>query len=82
MPVPLALTSGSLAGIGPDITLAAWRRRVECALAPFYLLADPDAHHPPRRAAGRGRAHLRGRARRGKRRHSGILFPWLTSAST
>ena len=42
MPVPLALTLGEPAGIGPDITLAAWRRRVECALAPFYLLADPE----------------------------------------
>ncbi len=42
MPFPLALTLGEPAGIGPDITLAAWRRRVECALAPFYLLADPE----------------------------------------
>ena len=27
--------------IGPDITFAAWRRRAELDLAPFYLLADP-----------------------------------------
>jgi 4-hydroxythreonine-4-phosphate dehydrogenase len=41
MPSPLALTLGEPAGIGPDITFAAWRRRAEFGLAPFYLLADP-----------------------------------------
>ena len=41
MPRPLALTLGEPAGIGPDITIAAWRRRAELELAPFYLLADP-----------------------------------------
>ncbi len=40
---PLALTLGEPAGIGPDITLAAWLRRAELALPPFYLLADPQA---------------------------------------
>ena len=39
---PLALTLGEPAGIGPDITLAAWQRREEFALPPFYLLSDPD----------------------------------------
>jgi 4-hydroxythreonine-4-phosphate dehydrogenase len=39
--LPLALTSGEPAGIGADITLAAWRRRAELALPAFYLLADP-----------------------------------------
>ena len=39
---PLALTLGEPAGIGPDITFAAWQRRAELALPPFYLLADPD----------------------------------------
>src|SRR4029450_2925931 len=39
---PLALTLGEPAGIGPDITFAAWRRRTELNLAPFYLLSDPD----------------------------------------
>jgi 4-hydroxythreonine-4-phosphate dehydrogenase len=39
---PLALTLGEPAGIGPDITLAAWQRRTELSLPPFYLLADPD----------------------------------------
>src|ERR1700674_4468169 len=38
---PLALTLGEPAGIGPDIALAAWRRRAELALPAFYLLANP-----------------------------------------
>jgi 4-hydroxythreonine-4-phosphate dehydrogenase len=38
---PLALTLGEPAGIGADITLAAWLRRAELALPAFYLLADP-----------------------------------------
>jgi 4-hydroxythreonine-4-phosphate dehydrogenase len=38
----LALTLGEPAGIGPDITLAAWRRRAELDLPAFYLLADPQ----------------------------------------
>ena len=42
MSLPLALTLGEPAGIGPDITLAVWQRRNELALPPFYLLADPD----------------------------------------
>jgi 4-hydroxythreonine-4-phosphate dehydrogenase len=42
MPQPLALTLGEPAGIGPDITFAAWRRRAELELSPFYLLADPS----------------------------------------
>jgi 4-hydroxythreonine-4-phosphate dehydrogenase len=39
---PLALTLCEPAGIGPDITLAAWLRREELALPPFYVLADPE----------------------------------------
>jgi len=39
---PLALTLGEPAGIGPDITFAAWLKRAELALPPFYLLADPE----------------------------------------
>jgi len=39
---PLALTLGEPAGIGPDIALIAWRRRVALDLPPFYLLADPQ----------------------------------------
>src|ERR1700761_3931373 len=39
--LPLALTLGEPAGIGPDITLAAWLRRKELNIPPFYLLGDP-----------------------------------------
>ncbi len=42
MTKPLALTLGEPAGIGPDITLAAWLRRGEHRLPPFYVLGDPD----------------------------------------
>jgi 4-hydroxythreonine-4-phosphate dehydrogenase len=37
---PLALTIGEPAGIGPDITIAAWLRRREAQLPPFYLIGD------------------------------------------
>jgi 4-hydroxythreonine-4-phosphate dehydrogenase len=39
---PLALTLGEPAGIGPDITFAAWRRRAELGGAAFYILGDVD----------------------------------------
>jgi 4-hydroxythreonine-4-phosphate dehydrogenase len=39
--VPLALSIGDPSGIGPEIAIAAWRRRGELALPPFYLLGDP-----------------------------------------
>jgi 4-hydroxythreonine-4-phosphate dehydrogenase len=39
---PLALTLGEPAGIGPDITLAAWQSRRAHSLPSFYLLGDPD----------------------------------------
>ena len=39
---PLALTLGEPAGIGPDVTIAAWRQRRELALPPFYVIADRD----------------------------------------
>ena len=39
---PLALTLGEPAGIGPDITLAAWTRRAALDLPAFYVLADPQ----------------------------------------
>jgi len=41
MPRPLALTLGEPAGIGPDITLAAWLRRAELELPAFYVTGDP-----------------------------------------
>src|SRR6266571_3241194 len=49
---PLALTLGEPAGIGPDITLIAWRRRNELNLPPFYLLAERE--FIARRAAALG----------------------------
>jgi len=39
---PLALTFGEPAGIGPDISLMAWRLRKERGLSPFYVIADAD----------------------------------------
>jgi len=49
MPAPLALTLGEPAGIGPDITFAAWHQRdfdhaLEWAQRPFDLL--PELHDP------------------------------------
>jgi 4-hydroxythreonine-4-phosphate dehydrogenase len=41
MPRSLALTLGEPAGIGPDITLAAWLRRAELGLPAFYVVGDP-----------------------------------------
>lgn len=40
---PLALTMGDPAGIGPDITLAAWLARREQGLAPFAVLGCAKA---------------------------------------
>jgi 4-hydroxythreonine-4-phosphate dehydrogenase len=40
--LPLALTLGEPAGIGPDLTLAVWRRRLELDVPPFYLIGDAD----------------------------------------
>ena len=37
---PLALTIGEPAGIGPDIAIAAWLKRHELQLPPFYLVGD------------------------------------------
>ncbi|WP_117194174.1 4-hydroxythreonine-4-phosphate dehydrogenase PdxA [Rhizobium terrae] len=38
---PLALTQGDPAGIGPEITLAAWAERRKHDLPPFLFLGDP-----------------------------------------
>jgi 4-hydroxythreonine-4-phosphate dehydrogenase len=38
--LPLALTLGEPAGIGPDLTLSVWRRRVELDLPDFYIIGD------------------------------------------
>ena len=39
---PLALTQGDPAGVGPDITLAAWENRAALNLAPFLYIGDID----------------------------------------
>src|SRR5450432_319793 len=49
---PLALTSGEPAGIGPDIAIAAWLRRSELKLPPFYLLGDRDFFEDRARTLG------------------------------
>jgi 4-hydroxythreonine-4-phosphate dehydrogenase len=40
--LPLALTLGEPAGIGPDLALAVWQRRREFSMPPFYVIGDPD----------------------------------------
>ena len=40
MTKPLALTIGEPAGIGPDIAIAAWQKRHELGIPPFYLIGD------------------------------------------
>ena len=40
--LPLALTLGEPAGIGPDLTIQLWRRSVQLRLPAFYLIADPE----------------------------------------
>jgi 4-hydroxythreonine-4-phosphate dehydrogenase len=40
--LPLALTIGEPAGIGPDLTLTVWWRRVELDVPAFYLIGDMD----------------------------------------
>ena len=41
-PLPLALTQGDPAGIGPELTLRAWLERRERDLPPFGCIADPE----------------------------------------
>ncbi len=50
--LPLALTQGDPAGIGPDVTVTAWAKRRELGLPPFIFVGDPDVL--------RSRAHLLG----------------------
>jgi 4-hydroxythreonine-4-phosphate dehydrogenase len=49
-PIPIAVSMGDPAGIGPDIALASWCERQRHGLAPFVLYGDPDV------LAGRARA--------------------------
>ncbi|MBS0246748.1 MAG: 4-hydroxythreonine-4-phosphate dehydrogenase PdxA [Proteobacteria bacterium] len=50
--LPVALTLGEPAGIGPELTLEVWRRRAEFGLPPFYVIGDPAFYR--RRAAALG----------------------------
>ena len=43
--LPLAVTIGEPAGIGPDILLALWAQRDRLALPPLAVFADPDHLH-------------------------------------
>jgi 4-hydroxythreonine-4-phosphate dehydrogenase len=38
---PLALTMGEPAGIGGEVTLKAWQRRITARLPPFFVIDDP-----------------------------------------
>jgi 4-hydroxythreonine-4-phosphate dehydrogenase len=40
--LPLALTLGEPAGIGPDLALTIWDRRRELKAPPFYVIGDAD----------------------------------------
>jgi 4-hydroxythreonine-4-phosphate dehydrogenase len=40
--LPLALTLGEPAGIGPDLTIQLWHRRAELRLPAFYIISDPE----------------------------------------
>lgn len=50
--LPIALTLGDPAGIGPDITLAAWLSRKSRALPRFVVYGDPAALQSRARALG------------------------------
>ncbi len=49
---PLALTIGDPAGIGPDVTLAAWAARTREAIPAFVLIGDPAVLAARARALG------------------------------
>jgi len=42
MSLPLAVTLGEPAGVGPDLTLEIWTRRHELSLPAFYVVGDCD----------------------------------------
>ena len=50
--LPLVLTLGEPAGIGPDLTLQVWRQRSELNLPPFYVIGDPDFYRQRSSALG------------------------------
>ena len=50
--MPIAVSMGDPAGIGPDITLMSWRERQRHGLPPFVLYGDPDVLAQRARALG------------------------------
>ena len=50
--LPLAVTQGEPAGIGPEITLKAWLQRHEAALPPYFVVGDPALLAATARALG------------------------------
>ncbi|MDO8876938.1 MAG: 4-hydroxythreonine-4-phosphate dehydrogenase PdxA [Pseudolabrys sp.] len=50
--LPLAVTLGEPAGIGPDLTLVLWRRRLELDLPAFYVIGDPEFYRQRARLLG------------------------------
>ncbi|MEP7029906.1 MAG: 4-hydroxythreonine-4-phosphate dehydrogenase PdxA [Pseudolabrys sp.] len=50
--LPLAMTLGEPAGIGPDLALGIWQKRVELALPPFYLIGELEFLESRARALG------------------------------
>ena len=50
--LPLAVTMGDPAGIGPDVILASWHARKQHALRPFVVYGEPEIMR--QRAAGLG----------------------------
>jgi 4-hydroxythreonine-4-phosphate dehydrogenase len=53
-PSLIALTMGDPAGIGPDLTLEAWRQKVDGSSAPFVAIGDPDLFNQRARLLGLG----------------------------
>ena len=66
--LPLALTLGEPAGIGPDLTIQLWHRRIELRLPAFYLIADPEFIKQPRSRSWARRRSKRCKARTSERR--------------
>jgi len=50
--LPLALTLGEPAGIGPELTIDIWRRRAELHIPPFYVVGDPALYRDRARMLG------------------------------
>ncbi len=51
-PLPLAVTIGDPAGVGPEIILEAWSRRDELRLPPFLVCGSPRVLHEAARGLG------------------------------